>query len=46
MFTLFYFYFGKVDHPFLFGGLRVRFLRSSYTLEIRARREEGGAGYY
>ena len=40
------FLFWEVDHPFLFGGLRVRFLRSSYTLEIRARREEGGAGYY
>ena len=48
-FLLFLFYFilfWEVDHPFLFGGLRVRFLRSSYILEIRERREVGGAGYY
>ena len=51
IFLFYYFYFilflfWEVDHPFLLGGLRVRFLRSSYTLEIRARREEWGAGYY
>ena len=40
---LFSFYFWKVDHPFFFG---VRFLGSSYILQIKARRDEGGDRYY
>ena len=50
-FSFFYYYFisfffleGRLS--FLFWGLRVRFLGSSYTLEIRARRDEGGDRYY
>ena len=42
----FSFSFWKVDHPFFFWGLRVRFLGSSYILQIRARRDEVGDRYY
>ena len=43
---LFSFSFLEGRSSFLFWGLRVRFLGSSYILQIRARRDEGGDRYY
>ena len=46
-FILFYFSFWKVDHPlflFFWGGFKVRFLGSSYILEIKAMRERQTKG--